>query len=670
VTQFIQNLFFALIFIFLLILLFRIKDKAFIENKDSYRYTLRGMIVLTGVSLLRLIGHSQFFMSLPFLSEPIYKELVEAIGMITGLTLMIAGVSIWLPIKKKRDNRATRALEIFKFLDNFEESMGEADNINRIFHDIPEFVCRNFGLASSAVFRLNHKRGRFICTDHYNIDTGSRENLKNEEILSGQEHEPFGNIIEKYAVDYYLPLKVKDSVCGALLFWKETGAEISPEIRQALERVGRILSGRLALRFDNLKKAFYAECLNDNQKAAHIIQSRTDLKGNLKLFHTLFHNAVGAEYFSLMIPDKHPKNFRRFIAGLNGHILLEGATNPSMQNTYIDAVIDYRRSLLLDTVDNHTEMAVDSLFISCGQKSLIAVPIVNYGRVIAVLTLGHPRSEKFNYLDLTRAEMLAAAISPAIEADISRRANFERDRYLGALAAFEATIQECREVDTLLSAAAELMLQNIGTTMVRIAIFGADRSELITKALRTIRPFKIINSENVGLSREFTPWHYMVMNENRPLLINQSDLESYMDPGETAALVFAGMQSALIVPIVIGGQTYGLITLGEMRQWERFSYDSAAISFCKGLAAKIANGLRLIQMGRVIMETGESRESSDKIGSNSDNIYRELKTPLSSLQGSIDLLKVKGYGQEEDSGKIIAMMEKSTNRMISILNQD
>jgi signal transduction histidine kinase len=222
----------------------------------------------------------------------------------------------------------------------------------------------------------------------------------------------------------------------------------------------------------------------------------------------------------------------------------------------------------------------------------------------------------------------------------------------------------------MFSAAAELLIQNISTTMARITLLSSARTELITKTLKTIRPLNDIRSENVGISPELTPWHYMVMAENRLLLINQNDPESYMSYGETEALAFTGMRSALIVPIAINGLTIGLITMGEMREWDRFSYDAAAISFCKAVAAKIGSGMKLIQLSRALLNDRLMGKITLERGKESSDIYQELKTPLTSLRGSIDLLRMKGYSQAGDSEKIMELMEKSANRIMSILDND
>ncbi len=151
------------------------------------------------------------------------------------------------------------------------------------------------------------------------------------------------------------------------------------------------------------------------------------------------------------------------------------------------------------------------------------------------------------------------------------------------------------------------------------------------------------------------------------LLINQNDTESRMEKSEVNSLVFPGVQSALIVPIVVNGRTFGMITLGEMRAWERTSYNSTAISFCKTIAAKIADSIKLQQLTRMMTSTGNT---NDILRSNKsdNNLQRRLKAPMTKLQGSLEILRIKGTNMDGDANRILSKMEESSNDIVNLLN--
>ncbi|MCX6830511.1 MAG: GAF domain-containing protein [candidate division Zixibacteria bacterium] len=665
-TQFILDLFFASIFILLLILMVKMRERAFADNKESYRYAMMGMSVLAIVAFLQLAAHQDLLGTIPFLSEPIYQELAQVIGIVAGVALMIAGISIWLPVRKRKEDETVLIVKRHDAIEKIEQSITDAENSNRLFRVIPPMICRAFGYDAAAVFKLHAKARRFIGTDFHGIDDDLRRQLQQESFSLGESIKAADELGSKYAFRFCLPLKLKDLTVALILF---RGGQASAAEEGLFQHIGRIFSNRLEREFQTKKISFHEKSLRFLSEARGIASGRADIKDNLPALYRLFNRACEARFFSLAVTDKNRKNLRRYTCGINGQILLDGVTSPDLGHTYLDRVLEYRQSLLINDVTIDSAISTESLFVSCGQKSLMSVPIVSFGRAVGVLTLGHPMPGRFGRKELFLLEILSEAISPLIEADLSRGVALERDRYLGAISNFENIADNCANSENLLDAAAELLLRNVMTTMVRISVLNSDRSQLISRAIKTIRPFESIKNDAVSLSSELTRWHQMVVTENRLLLINQNDSESYMDPGEMESLVFRGMQSALIVPIAVNGMTYGIITLGEMRQWDRFSYDSAAISFCKAIAARLGSALKMMQLSQALLKEIPDNAAYPRNRLKESDLYQNLKTPLTALRGSLDLLKIQGRGEpEENSGRIIASMEESAERIISILD--
>lgn len=667
-SQFIIDLLFSTIFALLLILLIKVKEKTFIDNKDSYRYTLGGMTALAIISLVQLAAHQNLFFGVPFLSEPMYQELIEVIGIIAGVALMIAGITLWLPAKKKRDNLEIERMKRYESLEKVQRQIETSEDMGWLFEYLPELISHQFGVGSTAIFRLSHMSRRFVCTNHLNCSEDRRVPLEHL-ARTAEKAESFFENARSHA-EHSIQVSINGRIEAILFFWSDHECQIGAEDKAFLDRLGRSLTTRIMEQYGALKESFYERCTDYSFQAKMIFSSRSDLKFNLPALYKIFHQATGAEYLSLSIPEKHRKNVHRYTVGIGGNLLQDGLTNPFFRNDYIDHVYENRRSILVDNIEARKDYEADSLLISCGQKSLIVVPLVNYGRTIAVVTLGHPRAVRFTRRDLLMAEVLSATLTPAVEGEIARHAGFERDKYLGALSAFQVTLDKHADIDSLLRAATELIVENVSTTVARVSVLNNESTELITKAVRTIRPFENIRTENVALSREMTPWHNMVINENRLLLINQNDPESCMDFREAESLVISGIHSALIIPIVIDDATYGIITLGEMRHWERNSYDSAGISFCKGVAAVVANGIRMLQLTEALVSPEKSAPVRLMTESSQTGIYRDFQTPLTSLRGYIELLRNKGVGRTEGSEDIMTLIENSTEKMMSLLNRD
>jgi len=668
-SQLIIDSFFASIFVLLFIFLLKIKERLFVNNQDSLKYTTSGIFILFLTSALRLLEHQGLFNSLPILSEGLYSDLVEAIGIITGIALMIAGVSIWLPQKKKRDKLNEKSVKLSEAVRRIEQEIILECDINRLFEIIPKMLCDCFGFSRAVVMRLSHKRHETICTNQFNPTLEMSGSLKNVRYGATNFNQMIAESKTKYGSDYQMQLYIDNNPKAALLFWKKDVVESGSEDNLLMERIARLFSYRLKSSYNTARADFFEENSQYLAKTSRIMAGRKDLKSNLQNIHLLLNHAVGAEYLSLAVLDRYRKNMRRFTIGRERLILLENGCTPPVDNSQVNFVLENRRPLKINDIRVAKDVQIDSLIKSCGQKSLMSIPIISGGRIIAVLTLGHPAVNHFDMRKQILTETIAAGLVGAIEAEMARRATYERDRYMGALVSFDTTMHKSGSMSELFESASEILLDNIRTTMVRLTTFSRADHSLITRAVKTIRPFDNINIERQPISRQTMRWHQMVMEENRPLLINQSDSESSMDSMEAKALVFDKMQSALIVPIIVNGLTYGLITLGEMRGWERFSYQPPAIVFCSEIAAKVATGIKLLMFSKAIINDSKNMQDSE-IDFTDKNMMQVMKSQVSTIRGSLDLLKLKGTDQNERTDRIIANMEKSTNRMIRAINEE
>ncbi len=398
-TQFILDLFFTAIFVLLLVLLIKIREKAFHDNKDSYRYAFWGMLVLGIVSILQLASHQNFLETLPFISEPVYQELAQITGIIAGVTLLIAGITIWLPGKKKRD-------EIDSVLRGRENLIGRASDIIRdsgsidiLFNDLTEGLRRDFHFESAAVFRLSHRTRTFICSDKFNVDEKTGEFLARVSGIIENETDLVQAIRQELVSLHRITAAINNKGRVFLFFWGGKEQDRG-NISEALVRIGRLLSERLTYFYKSERLAFAESSLHLLTEARNILSRKTDLRRALPEYYQLFHESTGAEYFSLAVQEKQRRNLRHYTAGINGSILLGGVTSPGLYENYMEATMTSGQGLIAGDVRVEPNKADYSLFSSCGQRCLLAVPVMVGGHAVAVITLGHPGPGRFGRREL------------------------------------------------------------------------------------------------------------------------------------------------------------------------------------------------------------------------------------------------------------------------------
>ncbi len=508
-SQLIIDVFFSAIFFLLLVLMAKIKVKAFENNKDSYRYTFFGISVLGIVSILQLISHQNLLDTVPFLSEPVYRELALGIGVVSGVTLMIAGASIWLPGKRRQTKETNYSAGFSNSLD-IEKVIFHSQNMKSVLKRIPLMISREFKFGAYIVFNRQNQLKKYVCTDFEAVEKNETSLLKNLDFSSADARQQSVQIISSFPSDYCLQIMINNQAQIIMLFRKEKGEIVTDTDRKSLDGITRILTNRLNNEYIDKKERFYSKCWQYSGHIKNILATKNSISLNLSLFHRLFNQAVGAEYFSLAILGKKQTNPKVYTVGINGNILLDGGNSSIMKNFNFRKTLSDKKPILIDNINEVGNQVADSMFIGCGQCSFIAQPIIIDNRVVAIMTLGHSAASHFGRKDMLLAEVMAYSMTSAIEAELNQRAIFERDRCLAAINGFESAVRKATDIEYLLKAAVDSILNNLSTTMVRISLLDDFRTKLKTSAIKTIRPMADLNTDDSILSKELTYWHQVV----------------------------------------------------------------------------------------------------------------------------------------------------------------
>lgn len=666
-SKFVLDLFFAATFAVLILILTRTKSRLFSENAASYRYSITGLTVLFFVSVLQLIANQRLFWTMPFLSESMYLEMVEIIGIISGITLLIAGASLWIPGHRRGPQAEPAAERADDITGRIILEIIRNKRPEYLFEELPMVIARSFGFDALAVLKYSNRNGRVYLAAHDGLGAECFSDIRRLVDSRKDSTEIFGNVGKPGYPAAELPIRIAGQQVGGMYFWKSGIDRILERDQIALNRISEVVSSHIAGHFSRTKSEYYETGWRHYFQLVDILRGNGSLKSRIALISELFHQATGSEYFSLAVMLNGQENIRRYTCGLNGNILLDGLSNPVGRSGYFAKVVESGRGVIIQDAVESDLVSKDSLIIECGQNSLLAVPMTNMGRVLGVLTLGHKRAGFFDRRRLFRAEMLASALIPAAEKELGQNAVECRERYLHALLTFDRESEDIQNIDMLLNRAAEMIQKNLMTTMVRIGALDAGNMSLSTRALHTIRPFDRAEVEKVNLSSKTTFWHHLAACEQRPLLISRENSETRMSKSECEALVFDTVQSALIVPITINGLTFGLITLGEERKWQRYSYDAAAINFVRELAARVAMAIKLLKFSQAfVSERTVARKPL--VVDDRQHLLNRLKSPASTIRGSLELLKREETLDAERSRRLVSMMDESTEEIMAVLN--
>ena len=145
-------------------------------------------------------------------------------------------------------------------------------------------------------------------------------------------------------------------------------------------------------------------------------------------------------------------------------------------------------------------------------------------------------------------------------------------------------------VDSILQILCEKIASSKKVTYCRITLWDRAEDALVVKAESTTRD--IVDWEkNVGESMPLDKarYHRQVMEDKTPRVLRHSeDIDSDESDKEWEWALTADTKSALLLPLIIKGELLGVVTLGEMRDWDRSPFSSKKVEFYQILMSQAA----------------------------------------------------------------------------------
>lgn len=167
------------------------------------------------------------------------------------------------------------------------------------------------------------------------------------------------------------------------------------------------------------------------------------------------------------------------------------------------------------------------------------------------------------------------------------------------------------------------------------------------------------------------PTMYKVIRTGEPQLSWVNDLDH--DPYEQTYMQYTGMQSCLMVPLIIRGRTSGLV---KLLATERRLFDGGELSMVQGIANSVGNALEnaalylsLEQRARAVEAAYRDLESADQLKDNLlQNLSHEISTPLMHILGYVNLLKDGEFGDVSlEQAEIMAQVAEKADHIAEIV---
>jgi len=308
----------------------------------------------------------------------------------------------------------------------------------------------------------------------------------------------------------------------------------------------------------------------------------------------------------------------------------------------------------------------------------LRVPLKTKGQTVGLIEVRNKVDGRFREADLALLTQMAVLAAVAIEnARLFATAQTKADELSLLLETVEATSASLDSIE-ILQTLSEKLTTSLPLTFSRISLLDESGENLVIQAAHPIRPL----DWDSGVGRRYAladlPLHRKVLENDEVVIIRQERPEQAMGEFERRAMMTEEIKSGALLPLKAGERTVGVISLGEVRSWERAPFSSEKMRLCHAIANEAAMAIeraRLYEDLRRGMEQLRSTQlllrQSERLsilGEMAAGIAHEINNPLVTILGYAQLLQEIDLPREAEAyAKIIERDAEHTRQIVHCL---
>jgi transcriptional regulator with GAF, ATPase, and Fis domain len=694
-----------LIFLVLLLSIAKFRHKYFEHCPQSWRVLVLGSLVVFVTGSTKFVHNLYIHLNLTMPQWHPFLSWSEFFGFMAGTGLILFGLYKWSSALLNLGRNATLRLRQLTCLKAVLSLLNHHRNLDDIFKEFLLCVIKVMGYKMGVIFKPTFRSQEMILVTHWGIPeknishlynlyytnklyqetTKSKEVTTTSDIMSLPEYGTLFSPEDKISSFACVPIKFCGEILGLLGIYDSKRNRFLYQEIQFLTSLGGTLglAGKQILTSDrNKKRREYISCAKNISK---VLQEGFPLEEAFPQISTELKKIIDVDYISLAIADRSGQNINRISVGASGGMLLEKRASIPTAETAVGKVIKSRETWIdedlrsSDSSGKNRNFADDELVKACGVRSRLILPLWSKGSVCGTLSLGHQRPSFYSLKDAKWLKPFSQQLSLLIQ-EKNLLEKLKKEEYLSLLLSdYAQKLIGDEDIQVFLNEAVSCLVEELPKSFVRISLLNKDRDHLTTHVLHQIRKEGMTLRKMERIPLEDLPWHRLTLEAKRPMLVNQDDPESLMPDKEARLILDEKIKSALLVPLIIDQEAVGVISLGEMRNWDRQPLTEEDKVFAKHMASQISlalkKGLLLRSNERMREELNEFKEKRDKVEAWTNlppflaNLSYEVSNPLTSILGSAELLRMKEPNLSTENFKYIRNIEMGADRIQKVVKR-
>ena len=632
-----------------------------------------------GFFLLFSGAFSAYFLpliDLPFKLDSNLKAGIETGLYLLGGMIMLYGLRSWFSHLARAKKVSVRRLKELTCLKQLHSLSQNEQDLDRDLKEGFSRVMRFMGYEKGVLYRSTFDSPEMLLLSHFNLtpeelqrfyalnlDEGYyNEAIKTREIIAINQYQgtteweklfPNEDKVSSFAC---VPFKHAHKVFGIICIY-----DSEPE-RFAFEEVQFLTSLRdsfgLMVEQSQLTQKFRARkrSLQTADLMTRIFLETKDLEEDFPSLAQNLRKVQDFDYISLSLVEGAGKNVRKLSLGLGENLLLDKNVNLPVYGTSIGWVIDSGEPMIENDLPAKGYYE-DNLSKLLGIRCMMILPLKIKEKVIGTLSLGSKKTHSFNENSARKLSLFSSLFSFYLQKKKLKESLKQENEYFQTFHTHLSEFLRSRDLKGYLNSLTEELTQVLPVSFCRISFLDSQK-----KNLQLFSGYKrreeICFPAGGSQSLEALPWHRLTLESKKPMLINQDDPESTISKEESSLFLAPNVKSALLLPLVQNGDSFGIVALGEMRSWERRPFRKKEVDFLEKIGQQISFAHQET-FSRGLSEKYPSSNLDQKIS----HLGLEVNNSLTSIIGSLELLNLKKNLSEDKSERYLKIIEKGALRI-------
>jgi len=299
----------------------------------AYRTFSSGLVLVALASLLRLFSEQELLRDMHFIGEPLFGQLLMWVIVITGVTLMMAGLAGWIPLARRIHRADQGRLARLNTFRHVEQLASIEPRVEPFIKAVLVQIIQDTEFSRGLVLTCSARGRQLKVIDQYEmaadlsalavLQCTSRDQTDSAGLRLSHDLQLVGLPSTLPSPAVTLPVIVRDQVRAAFILYRDDPEPIDQETLQDLKLTAEIIARRIADSTRQLKLEFYEH----RDRLLHLLkQSIAGSKTVAEALTTMVRELqpmVRVEVASLLYRSDSSGGWDRVTAGRNDTQLVE-----------------------------------------------------------------------------------------------------------------------------------------------------------------------------------------------------------------------------------------------------------------------------------------------------------------------------------------------------------